>query len=193
VDLNLAVAGIGGNRKYLKAVGHFSYYYPLYMDWLIFKFETRLGYIRSYGSDNLLYPIDGFYLGGHNMRGFEYGGLGPRIIRSNSESSNGIGLSGTRLCYLNSEVKFPIYRQKVFGLYGILFVNAGVTTGLERKNGNSNFEIHDSGRFRSSAGFSLLLRFGMIDLTLDFSRTLRKETYDRDEKFKFDIGTGARF
>ncbi|MDR1494536.1 MAG: outer membrane protein assembly factor BamA [Rickettsiales bacterium] len=193
IDLDLAVAGLGGDRKYLKTVGHFAYYYPLYLDKVIFRFEVKLGHIRSLSKNSLLYPIDGFYLGGLNMRGFKYGGAGPRITHSNGESEKSIGLGGMYLCYLNTEVKFPIYLHKMFGIYGIFFANAGTTTGMERKNKKENFTVYDSGRFRSSAGFSLLFRLGVVDLTLDFSKTIRKETYDRDEKFRIDIGTGARF
>jgi outer membrane protein insertion porin family len=191
MDLDIAMAGLGGSKNYLRTAGHFAYYYPLYSDKLILKLETKLGYTTSLKRDSPLYPIDGFYMGGHNMRGFEYGGIGPRIVRNDGKFSN--GLSGTYMYYLNSEVKFPIYLQKMFGLYGIFFINAGTTTGLERKNKNDDFEIYDSGKLRAATGFSLLFKFGLIGISFDFSKILRKESYDRGEPFRFDIGAVAKF
>jgi outer membrane protein insertion porin family len=194
LTLDLAAAGLGGDRRYLRTVGHLNYYHPLYRDKVIFKFETKLGHIRSLDKNNLLYPIDGFYLGGYSMRGFEHGGAGPRILRTSKEKAyTGTGLGGTNLCYFNSEIKFPIHVHKMYGIYGIFFVNAGVATGMERKNSDSDYEILDSGRFRVAAGFSVLFKLGVVDISLDFSRPLRKESYDRNENYRFDIGTGARF
>ncbi|MDR3079232.1 MAG: outer membrane protein assembly factor BamA [Rickettsiales bacterium] len=191
LELDLAAAGLGGDKKYLRAVGHFTYYYPIYLDKLIFKFGTRLGYLRSLDRNNLLYPIDGFYLGGRAMRGFEYGGVGPRLFSRDGKFSNGLG--GTNLLYFNGEVIFPIYLHRMLGVYGIFFANTGTTTGVERGKEGNSFEIRDSGTFRAAAGFSLLFRIARaIDLSLDFSRTLKKESYDRDEGFRIDIGAGAR-
>ncbi|MDR1426044.1 MAG: outer membrane protein assembly factor BamA [Rickettsiales bacterium] len=193
LDMDLAVGGLGGIRKYLRTVGHFTYYYPVYLDKLTLKLEAKIGYIRSLDKNNLLYATDGFYIGGgSSMRGFEYGGAGPRIAgREGLSTSSGIG--GTHLYYLNGELKFPISIQKMLGLYGVFFANAGMTTGQERKNEDKDFEILDSGSPRAAIGFSLLLEFGSIEVSFDFSHILKKESYDRSETFRPNIGLVGRF
>lgn len=189
LDLDISYAGIGGNVDYIKTVGHAMLYYPIYLDKVIFKLEGKAGYITSL-NNNSLYPNDGFYLGGYNMRGFEFAGVGPRV-KLDKEYYN--GLSGTKMAYVNLETKFPVFLPKDFSLYGILFINAGVTTGVE-KNNNINtlglVEIEDSKSIRAAYGISILWQIKMLgNLSFDFSKTLRKEVYDRDESFRFNVGT----
>ena len=42
---------------------------------------------------------------------------------------------------------------------------------------------------RSAAGFSILWQLPIGNLSLDFSKTIKKENYDQDEHFRFNIGT----
>ncbi|MDR2077670.1 MAG: outer membrane protein assembly factor BamA [Rickettsiales bacterium] len=194
-SLDVALAGLGGNKDYIRAVGHLATYYPLYLNKIVFKLETRIGFIKSLNS-NPLYMVDGFYLGGHRMRGFEHGGIGPRIKQANDEYST-IGLGGTRMYYFNSEIKFPIFSSKELSIHGILFLNLGTVTGFEKRDFYSHGDvksIEDSGKFRSATGVSIVFRpVQLAEITFDFSRILRKESYDRPREFNFDISMVTRF
>lgn len=189
LDLDISYAGIGGNVDYIKTVGHAMFYYPIYLDKVVFKLEGKAGYVTSL-NNNPLYPNDGFYLGGYNMRGFEFAGAGPRVKLGNEYFN---GLSGTKMAYVNMETKFPIFLPKDFSLYGILFINAGVTTGVEQNNNINTLgliKIEDSKSIRAAYGISILWQIKILgNLSFDFSRTLRKEVYDRDESFRFNVGT----
>lgn len=202
LNTELSYAGLLGNVDYIRTAIYAVLYKSIYLDKVVFKLEGRGGYITSLNS-NPLYPNDGFYLGGYSMRGFEFAGVGPRMKIGNDYANS--GLSGTRMFYSNAELKFPIYTPKEFGIYGILFINAGVTTGFEENKNASvttgvkeagnifqsvKIKIEDSGSIRSAYGLSILFQIKMLgNISLDFSRTLRKETYDIDQNFRFSIGT----
>lgn len=193
LSLDLSYAGLFGTVDYIKTSAYASLYVPVYLDKVIFKLEGRAGYITSL-NNNPLYPNDGFYLGGHTMRGFDFAGVGPRIkLPDGSYSPN--GLSGTKMWYLNSELKFPIYTPKEFGIYGIFFINAGVTTGVEKNSHISNFiKIEDTYKPRSAYGFSLVFHLkalGGFNVSFDFSKTLSKMPYDVEKHFGFNLGAGT--
>jgi outer membrane protein insertion porin family len=175
------IAGLIGTKDYIRNTAYFAYYYPVYSDRVVFKFETRLGHIKSL-NNNPLYPSDGFYLGGQSMRGFESAGLGPRL------ETNNYGVGGTKLFYSNAEIKFPLLRPREFNLFGIFFINAGTVTGVEDNiNINKNL-IVDSGSIRSAVGFSILWQTPMGNISVDFSKILKKEKYDLSQNFMFNIG-----
>jgi outer membrane protein insertion porin family len=192
---DVSFAGIGGNKDYIRSVLYLAMYRPLYLNKIVLKLETRIGFIRSL-NNNPLYMVDGFYLGGHRMRGFEHGGLGPKIRQPNGSHSE-LGLGGTRMYYFNTEIKFPIYSSKESGIHGVLFLNLGTVTGFEERDfySNGNVEaIDDSGKLRSATGISIVLRPAKVaEITFDFSKILRKESYDKPKEFNFDISMGSRF
>lgn len=189
LSYNISFAGLFGTKDYLKHILYGAFYYPLYLNKVIFKVESKLGYIHSINS-NPLFPDDGFYLGGYNMRGFESGGIGPRAkITTINNTTSDYGLAGTKLLYFNTEIKFPLFLPKEFSIFGVLFYNAGCVYGIENNPKIDKTLIYDSNSIRSAAGFSILWQTPMGNISLDFSKTIKKETYDQDENFRFNIGT----
>lgn len=188
LSYDLSYAGIFGTKDYLRQIVYGAYYKPLYLDKLILKVEGKFGHIMSLNG-NKLYPNDGFYLGGYSMRGFESGGIGPRVKITGSSSLDDYGLSGTHMYYFNTELKFPLFLPKEFSLYGIFFFNAGTVTGIENNPEVDKNLILDSGSIRSAAGFSILWQTMMGNISFDFSKVISKEDYDVTENFRFNIGT----
>ncbi|MDR1498916.1 MAG: BamA/TamA family outer membrane protein, partial [Rickettsiales bacterium] len=180
-------AGLIGTKDYLRNTLYFAHYYPIYTDVIVMKFEVKLANITSVNS-NPLYPNDGFYLGGYSMRGFESAGIGPRVGANGNTVSSSYGVGGTRLYYSNLEIKFPLLKPRELNLYGIFFINAGTVTGVEKNPNVDRSLILDSGSIRSAAGFSIMWQTPMGNLNLDFSKVLKKETYDLGENFMFNIG-----
>lgn len=185
---DFSFAGLLGTKDYIKHVIYAAYYQPLYLDKLILKIEGKAGFMYSI-NNNPLYPNDGFYLGGYNMRGFESGGLGPRVKNIGGTLIDGYGLAGTRMYYFNTELKFPLFLPKEFSVYGIFFFNAGTVTGIESNSNVRKDLILDSGSIRSAAGFSILWETVVGNLSFDFSKVIQKEEYDVEENFRFNIGT----
>lgn len=188
LNYEIAFAGIGGTKDYIQQVLHAMYYYPLYMDTVILKVEGKYSTIKSI-NNNPLFPNDGFYLGGYSMRGFESGGIGPRVKSGNGAVIDDYGLGGTELYYFNTEIKFPLFVPKEFSMFGVLFFNAGTVSGIEDNPEVNKNLIYDNDSIRSSAGFSILWQTYVGNLSIDFSKTIKKEHYDRDENFRFNIGT----
>jgi outer membrane protein insertion porin family len=184
---DLDIAGIGGDKDYAKNVFRFAHYYPLTGS-IVFKSEFKAGFIKSIGN-NPLFPTDGFYLGGYSMRGFQSGGIGPRVNVTTKTLSDGYGIGGTRLYYGNFELKFPLGLPKEFDIFGVLFLNFGTTTGIEDNPDVKKESIVDSGSLRSAYGLSIIWQTPMGNISFDFSKVLKKETYDISENFRFNVGT----
>ncbi|MDR2760236.1 MAG: outer membrane protein assembly factor BamA [Rickettsiales bacterium] len=184
---DIDAAGIGGDKDYIKNVFLFSRYYPLASS-ITFKGEFKVGFINSIGN-NPLFPNDGFFLGGYSMRGFRSGGIGPRVKTPSGSIDNGYGVGGTRLYYGNFEIRFPLGLPREMGVYGILFLNMGTVTGIDDNPKVRKDLIVDSGSLRSAYGFSLMWQTPLGNIGFDFSRVLKKESYDLAENFRLNIGT----
>jgi outer membrane protein insertion porin family len=80
----LEVAGLGGNKHYVRLRNQAAQYWPLGSGF-IFSIRAETGVIKGYGhngagSDQVLLT-DRFFLGQPEIRGFDYRGIGPRIVR----------------------------------------------------------------------------------------------------------------
>lgn len=193
LNLDLSLAGLGGDAEYFKSIAHAMLYLPIYRDRVVFKMEGKTGYVTSLRKSHPLFPDDGFYLGGYNFRGFQAAGVGPRP-KFIMGDGYGTGLGGKFMYTLNAELKVSIFGPVAIlrsaGL--IFFANAGSTTGMEENDKINTLglaRIVDSGSLRAACGISIFIyttAFGNI--SFDFSKTLKKESYDRDENFTFSVG-----
>ena len=80
----MTVAGLGGNKHYVRLRSQAAEYWPLGSGF-IFSIRAESGVIKGYGhngngSDQVLLT-DRFFLGQPEIRGFDYRGIGPRIVR----------------------------------------------------------------------------------------------------------------
>jgi outer membrane protein insertion porin family len=80
----LEVAGLGGNKRYVRLRNNAAQYWPLGSGF-IFSIRAESGVIKGYGhngagNDQVLLT-DRFFLGQPEIRGFDYRGIGPRIVR----------------------------------------------------------------------------------------------------------------
>ena len=175
----------GGNVHNIKYEGSATYYQPTFNDDFILKFITRAGFIDGIGQD--VRSNYGFFLGGNNFRGFEFGGIGPRT-KINGNAKNGDILGGNIYYIGTAEFRFPLGLPKELGIYGILFSDNGTVTKTDKINLNGN-DVADTGSLRSSYGLSLAWSSPMGPIRLDFSRIYRKEYFDRTQAFRFSFGS----
>ena len=144
--LNSKFSGIGGNREYSKITGKGRYYLPLFSDNVVFLSEIEMGSLSMNSGTST--SDERFYLGGRTLRGFQYGGVGPRDI-SVDES-----LGGTDFTVGRAEVSFPLGLPKELNMYGGVFGELGKVWGLDAAIPNGTaVSLDDS--IRSSVGFSL--------------------------------------
>ncbi len=189
LSLGLEYAGIGGDKKYIKSTTQANVYIPILPSIITLRIGGRAGVIEGTQGD-LIDPVDAFYLGGNNFKGFKYGGVGPRaknLINGSPIDGNAVG--GKRYYVADAELKFPLGLPKEYGIYGSLFINAGTLTGIDNSPTLNKDRIVDSGTIRSAYGFSLSWRSPMGPLSFDFSKVLKKEYYDESQNFTFSFGS----
>jgi outer membrane protein insertion porin family len=179
--------GIGGNINTIKHEGSAGYYVPVTSKDYVFKLVARGGMIEGLGGQGVRSNY-GFFLGGNNFRGFQYAGMGPRIMDSSGNAKGG-GILGGKIYYVGTaEFMFPLGLPRELGINGILFSDNGTVKGVDQQN-LGGASVADSGSLRSSYGFSIAWSSPLGPIRLDFSRIAKKEVYDQTQVFRFSFGT----
>jgi outer membrane protein insertion porin family len=106
-------AGLGGDNYFYSTSGGISWFHPLVGD-LVLNLRADAGFMRPYkGTINMTQK---FYVGGNNLRGFEYGMAGPV-----DEYEEPIGA----LYMTVGTVEFLYPLSKAIGLRGAVFYDIG--------------------------------------------------------------------
>lgn len=131
--------------------------------------------------------VDRFVLGSDVMRGFEPAGIGPRDL------SNGINdaLGGNLYAVARFEAEFPLGLPEEIGLRGGLFYDIGNVWGLNHVDTAGGTIVGRNGSARHVLGFSLLWTTAIGPLRFNFSKAIRKETFDKEQSF--DLTIQAKF
>lgn len=122
-NVSLEVAGLGGEKHFVKAIANNRFYFRLVGD-LVFRNNIELGTIFRVDP----YPVppsERFYLGGPmNMRGFYNMGVGPSARKTNRQ---GIPISeplgGLSQVLSMVELEYPVLKD--IGLKAVTFFDAG--------------------------------------------------------------------
>ena len=185
VSLSQSYIGLGGSFRNIKHQGRATYFLPTINNDIILKFMARGGVIHGIGEDVNIQ--NNFYLNGNDIRGFDQFGIGPRV--KNSAQSFGNDAVGGRIYYIGSvELRFPLGLPRELGINGALFWDNGVLKAVD-KSIKRQTEIFDSGKIRSTAGFSVFWASPMGPIRLDFAKIISKENYDISRTFNINIGT----
>jgi outer membrane protein insertion porin family len=151
----LQFAGVGGSKRYVRIRNQAAEYWPLGSGF-VFSIKAESGYIKalkknSAGDDEVLLT-DRFFLGQPDIRGFDYRGIGPRVVRrfygadddndtttpppltgiqSRNTSDDSLGGEGY---YLGKfELEIPLGSgAKELGLRPSIFMDVGSVFGLKR-------------------------------------------------------------
>jgi outer membrane protein insertion porin family len=150
----LEVAGLGGNKHYVRLRNQAAQYWPLGSGF-IFSIRAETGVIKGYGhngagKDQVLLT-DRFFLGQPEIRGFDYRGVGPRVVRrfyvdEDSDPATPPTLTGIQArntgddslggegYYLGKfELEIPLGSgAREMGLRPSIFLDAGSVFGLKR-------------------------------------------------------------
>jgi outer membrane protein insertion porin family len=189
-------AGVGGDVQYARFMGEARGYYPI-TEKITFVGRLMGGHIMGWGGDDVRL-LDMFYRGGETIRGFERAGFGPRDLATDS------ALGGTTFWAATAEVRFPLpFVPDDLGMSGAFFVDAGslfgtndTTKALATQCGvpagagqPPNVCLADDASIRVSAGTSLLWNSPLGPLRADFGWAIMKETYDKEQLFRFGAST----
>jgi outer membrane protein insertion porin family len=174
-------AGLGGSDKFLRYGAQGRYYYPVINDDVILMVSADAGYIQGIYGKNVNIS-DRFSLGGaDSLRGFDYGGVGPRAIdQYNSSLGGNIYYTGT------TELKFPLGFGKEMGLYGSTFVDAG---SLYHVDNYQSSQVLDSKKIRASYGVGIGFVTPVGPVRLHYAVPFRKTSFDQTQYFDISFQT----
>ena len=181
INLSQDFAGVGGDVNYLRTVAEARAYYPL---WNKITLVGRVigGYITGLGGDDIRLN-DNYYKGGDLVRGFDSGGLGPRVL-------NGDSLGGKIFYAGTIEARFPIpYLTETTGISGAVFADAGSVHDIDIPSGIAANSIQDDDKIRASAGASILWESPVGPIRADFAYVIEKAEFDDEEVFRFGAST----
>lgn len=173
-------AGVGGNVHFLRHTIKSRYYYPIYNDDVIFILAGEAGTVHGLEGKDVDINDRFFLGGGSTLRGFNYGGVGPRAIK------DGATLGGNRYYSTTTEVKFPLGIGKEAGLFGAVFVDTG---SLSKVDVDNKSEIWDSNSMRSSYGVGMGINSPMGPVRIHYAVPISKKFFDREKHFDITFST----
>jgi outer membrane protein insertion porin family len=170
-------SGFGSQTDYARLNLNGSYNYQVAEDWVL-TVGGRAGAVEPL-ADNL--PLYEHYMGGgQTLRGFEYGGIGPR------DKATGDALGGKYMVGHSVDLTFPLGNSlQDMGVNGVLFTDGGLVTEFDR----TSSQVQDSGLYRISAGAGIHWRSPIGPLRVEFGIPVVKSNEDRDQIFSFAVGT----
>ena len=216
VTLQQQVAGLGGDTRSILTELTGNYFRPLDQEGsMIGSLRFWGGAVAGFGGYELE-GADRFYVGGARLRGFSYGGVGPRDPVSDE------ALGGKFYAVASAELLSDVLLPEELGVRAGVFVDVGTVSSLDRnsytrsevsgsrekdatENGGSiacttasgskgsrsdcKITVDDSARIRSSVGAQLLWSSPIGPMRFVFAKDVKSESYDIDESFRFIIGS----
>ncbi|MFW2544472.1 outer membrane protein assembly factor BamA [Primorskyibacter sp. 2E107] len=129
---------------------------------------------------------DRFVTGPNLMRGFEYGGIGPREYVGGTDVNDVLG--GNYYAVASLEAEFPLGLPEEYGITGGVFYDIGSVWGYDNPTNNPNVLYSDFSA-RHVIGVSIFWDSFIGPLRLNFSEALKKEKEDIPLNFNLSIST----
>ena len=177
------VAGLAGDTSYVKSN-------VLAMaETQVFNNEVKLraifegGMVQGFGGYST--RVNERYFGNSKIRGFETNGLGPRDMTA---GTNEDALGGNMYAVGRLEADFPLGLPEEYGISGGAFFDYGSVWGLDAVDTNAGV-VGEGFTPRAVAGLSVFWTTPIGPLRFNFSKALKKESYDKEQPFEFTIST----
>lgn len=171
------VAGLGGDAKYVSGKLGGIYYFPVYKD-VVLSTLAEGGAIEGWNDEDVEIN-DRFFLGGNNLRGFEYAGVGPRDLSTDDSLGGNVFYRGS------VEVEFPVGLPEELGIKGHAFSDVGSLWSID----STGASLADDSSIRASAGLGVSWKSPMGPVRVDYATPLADEDYDEIERLRFSFGT----
>jgi len=174
-------AGLGGDAKYVSTTFLAMREQRIWHEDVTLRVIAEGGYVHSLGSYTT--RVTDRFTGADKIRGFEPNGIGPRDGTGMED-----GLGGNAFAALRFEAEFPLGLPEEYGLTGGAFFDVGSVWGLDDTAGLAG-TVDDSFKPRASVGLSLLWNTPVGPLRFNFSRAVKKESYDKVQNFDLTLQT----
>jgi outer membrane protein insertion porin family len=177
-------AGIGGDQRYISTTGLAVAERRVMNDDLTLRAVFEGGMINMLSGDSRV--TERFFANG-NIRGFESNGIGPRDLKATNQDA----LGGNMFAVARFETEFPIGLPDEYNIRGGTFFDIGSVWSLDNVNGGATGTdiVDDSMKLRASIGVSLFWTTPIGPLRFNFSKALKKETYDKTRSFDLTISS----
>lgn len=175
--LDQDVAGLGGDNRFLRHEGRADFYYPFFPD-VVLNLGASAGYIFGFGGEDV-HLANRFFIGGNTLRGFRFGGIGPRDKETDDKLGGNLYYVGT------AELRFPLGLPSELRIFGRTFVDAGTLEDIDV----SGPTLDENKGLRASAGVGLSWLSPLGPLSIDVSQPFLKQSHDETEVFRLSFGT----
>lgn len=175
---------MGWDYNLLKTEAKARYFMPLLSDWnVIGSVKAQAGYITALDGGPVS-PLEAFRSAGSIVRGFQSGGIGPRL----DSSQELLGYTG--YVAASAEIEFPIpVLPETYGVRGAVWADAALIDGNGALSGMVG--AVDAGsidqNFKSSVGASIIWDSPFGPLRGDFAHVLNKATDDKTQVFSLTL------
>lgn len=174
-------AGVGGDTGFLKHDLESKFYKSFKDNKYTLLLKASGGNVRGMNGKKVRIS-DRFNLGDASLRGFDFGGVGPR------DKVTKEGLGGQNYYSLTSEFSFPVGLPEEFNVTGSVFVDAGALWGVDSKA--STIEgYHNDKSLRASYGFGFLWVTRVAPIRVDWGFPIVKKPYDETRTFHIRFST----
>lgn len=178
LELRQELAGLGGDAQFYKVTARGAYYRPFNFNTFFLGARGRVGTVAGLGED--VTQSQRFFLGGRDVRGFAFSGIGPRDTGSNAAVGGNSVMSGSVELLSRLGISQDLnMRWTVYSDFGSVW-DTDFPNGVTGANNNS---------IRTSVGVGLLWDTVVGPLSFYWANPLSKEPYDQTKTFQFTIGT----
>lgn len=179
-------AGLGGDLKYISTTGLGLVERRVWNDDLTLRAVLEGGMINMISGDS---RVTERFFGNGKIRGFEGNGIGPRDLNAINQDA----LGGNIFAVARFESEFPIGLPDEYGIRGGAFIDVGSVWSLDNVNGGpigGPVSVVDDGmKLRASVGVSVFWETPIGPLRFNFSKAIKKETYDKERTFDLTISS----
>lgn len=168
ISLSNSLCGVGGNVKYTSNVITGKYFMP------VAKTLTAMAKVEAGFMTNKPLLNDRFSLGGDDLKGFDYDGVGPR-----EKIGDQYALRGMRYYVGTLALKIPIIEGDM-SLDCILFTQMGA---LWKSKKSKKFVFEDK-KLRANIGCGIEWRSPMGPLAITYAYAYKKKKYDETQRFQ---------
>ncbi|MCW8842361.1 MAG: outer membrane protein assembly factor BamA [Rhodobacteraceae bacterium] len=181
LELGQDFAVLGGDYQFVRTTARVAAETKVFHEEVTLRASLRLGALNSTSGSSRI--GNRFQMGSSVMRGFEPLGIGPREIDLPTQDD---GLGGHYYAVASLEADFPLGLPEEYKVRGGLFYDVGSLWGLDTSSADV---VGEDMSLRHVVGVSLFWETPMGPLRFDFSKALKKETYDKEQNFNFTIST----
>jgi outer membrane protein insertion porin family len=183
------LAGLGGNTYYYKSELNLQKFTSFYDDIFRLELDLDLGFVRGWHG-HTTNIADRFELGFNSFRGFDRGGVGPRV-RDKSSIFHQKSLRGKNKAKGSAEIDFPIGSSSggKFGVRGAFFLDVGATWDIDIPDNLkiSKDDIYLGDHISASLGVGFSIQNPFAPIRIDFGLPLRKSEFDKTNMVSFSM------